>query len=140
MGYDLSNSSGTYVRFTGSGWDLALAVARHYGWEPAGIPKPATWDEKEYGPWEDEYWMNAGQEVTADDAVALAAALDRAVAAPDFVEVVVRIKDELNEEVARHDPKWRDDLPAASRDQAEAFRPRLVELAGLSRRGRFVIE
>jgi hypothetical protein len=40
MGYDLSNASGAYVRFTGSGWDLVLAVARHYGWEPAGIPKP----------------------------------------------------------------------------------------------------
>ncbi len=71
MGYDLSNSAGTYVRFTGSGWDLALAVARHYGWEPAGIAKPATWDEKKYGPWEDGYWMNAGQEVTAEDAARL---------------------------------------------------------------------
>ena len=73
MGYDLSNSAGAYVRFTGSGWDLALAVT-HLGWEPAGIAKPATWDEKEYGPWENEYWINAGQEVTAEDAKALTTA------------------------------------------------------------------
>jgi hypothetical protein len=140
MGYDLSNSAGTYVRFTGSGWDLALAVARHYGWEPAGIPKPATWDKKEHGPWEDEYWMNAGQEVTADDAAALTAALDRAVVALDFIETVIRIKDDLNEEVAQHNSKWRDDLKSASREQAEGFRARLVEFAGLTRQGPFIIE
>jgi len=140
MGYDLSNSAGAYVRFTGSGWDLALAVARHYGWEPAGIPKPATWDEKEHGPWEDEYWMNAGQEVTAEDARALTAALDRAVAAPDFIETVVRAVDELNEAVAQHNPKWRDDLKPASREQAEGFRARLVEFASLTRQGPFIIE
>jgi hypothetical protein len=140
MGYDLSNSSGAYVRFTGSGWDLALAIARHYGWEPAGIPKPPTWDEKEHGPWEDEYWINAGQEVAAEDAAALTTALDRAVAAPDFVETVIRIKDELNEDVAQHNPKWRDDLKSASREQAEGFRVRLVEFAGLTRQGPFIIE
>jgi hypothetical protein len=140
MGYDLSNCSGAYVRFTGSGWDLALAVARHYGWEPAGIPKPATWDEKEHGPWEDEYGMNAGQEVTAEDARALTAALDRAVVATDFVETVVRTVDELNEAVAHHNPTWRDDLKPASREQAEGFRARLVEFAGLTRQGPFTIE
>ena len=122
MGYDLFNSAGAYVRFTGSGWDLALAVARHYGWTPAGIAKPATWDEKKYGPWEDEYWMNAGQEVTADDAAALTAALDRAVAAPDFVEAVKSVNDNLTPE------------------QAESFRGRLVEFAGFARQGPFIIE
>jgi hypothetical protein len=140
MGYDLSNPSGAYVRLTGSGWDLALAIARQYGWQPAGIPKPETWDEKEYGPWEDEYGINVGQQVTADDAAALTAALDRAVAAPDFVEAVVRIKDELNEEVAQHNPKWRDDLKSASHEQAEGFRVRLVEFADLTRQGPFIIE
>ena len=122
MGYDLSNPAGAYVRFTGSGWDLALAVARHYGWEPAGIPKPPTWDEKAYGPWEDEYWMNAGQEVTAEDAAALTAALDRAVAASDFVEAVMSTNGDL------------------TREQAESFKARLVEFAGLSRQGSFIIE
>jgi hypothetical protein len=78
--------------------------------------------------------------VSAGDAAALTAALDRAVAAPDFVETVIRIKDEPNEEVAQHNPKWRDDLKSASREQAEGFRARLVEFAGLTRQGPFVIE
>jgi len=140
MGYELSNSSGAYVRFTGSGWDVAFAVARHYDWEPAGIPKPSTWDENKHGPWENEYWLNAGQRVTAADAAALTAALDRAVTAPDFVETVVQIKNELNERLATHNPKWRSDRPQASREQAEGFRARLVEFAALTRQGSFVIE
>jgi hypothetical protein len=140
MGYDLSNPVGASVRFTGSGWYLALAVARHYGWEPAGIPKPAAWDEEAYGRWKDEYYVNAGQQVTAEDAAALTAALDRAVAAPDFIETVVHIKDQLNEVVVQHNPKWRDDLHSASREQAEGFRARLVEFADLTRQGPFIIE
>lgn len=140
MGYDLSNASGTYVRFTGSGWDMALAVARRYGWVPAGIPRPASWNENNDGPWEDEYWVNAGQQVTAQDAAALTAALDRAVAAADFVQTVQRIRDELNEELANHHPQWRDDLKPASPEQAERFRSRLVEFANLTRQGPFVIE
>src|SRR5688500_14429486 len=120
MGYDLSNASGAYVRFTGSGWDLALAVARHYGWRPAGIPKPATWDEKEYVPAKDEYGINAGQQVTPADAAELTAALDRAVAAPDVIDTVIRIRDELSEEVAQRNPKWHG-RPSASRAHAEDF-------------------
>lgn len=140
MGYDLSNASGTYVRFTGSGWDLALAVARHYGWVPAGIPKPAPWDENANGPWEDEYWINAGQQVTAEDAAALTVALGRAIAAPDFVQTVQRIVDELTEAVANHNPRWRDDLRPISPEQAERFRGRLVEFENLTRQGPFIIE
>jgi hypothetical protein len=140
MGYDLSNSAGGYVRFTGSGWDLALAMARHYGWVPAGVPKPATWDEKENGSWEEGYWANAGQQVTAGDAAMLAAALERAVAAPDFVDVVVRIKEELDEAVGGDDPQWRSDPEPTPRERAEGFRRRLVELADLARQGPFMIE
>jgi hypothetical protein len=140
MGYDLSNASGTYVRFTGSGWDLALAVAQHYGWVPAGIPKPVSWNENAEGPWEDEYWINAGQQVTAEDATALTSALERAVAAPDFVQIVQGIVDELNERVANHNPQWRDDLKPISSEQAECFRARLVEFAKLTRQGPFIID
>jgi hypothetical protein len=140
MGYDLSNASGTETRFSGSGWDLALAVAQHYGWEPAGIPKPPSWNEDEDGPWEDEYWMNAGQQVTAADAAALAAALDRAIAASDFVESGQRLKDGLNEAVGKYNPRWRSELESLSRDEAEEFRARLAELAALAHEGPFVIE
>jgi hypothetical protein len=140
MGYDLSNSSGASVRFKGAGWDLVLAVAQHYGWEPAGIPKPASWDEERDGPWEDEYWINAGQEVTAPDAAMLTTALDRAVAAPDLIETIIRIKDEMNKEAAAYNPKWRDRLKPLTHDEAEGFRARLIELAALTRQGPFIIE
>lgn len=140
MSYDLSNASGAYVRFTVSGWSLALTVAEHYGWKPAGIPKPQSWNEDVDGPWEDEYSMNAGQQVTAEDARALVVALDRAIAAPDFVETVQRLVAELNEAVAQYNPRWRDDLQPMPREQAEGFRKRLVELAGLARQGPFIIE
>jgi hypothetical protein len=140
MGYDLSNTSGAYVRFTGSGWDLALSFARHYGWSPAGALKPSTWNEATDGPWQGHYWLNVGQQVSADDAAALTAALDRAVCASDFVEVAIRIVDELNEELAEREPRWRDDAEPLSRQQAEGFRLRLIEFAALTRQGAFIIE
>jgi hypothetical protein len=48
--------------------------------------------------------------------------LDRAIADTDFVDTAVRINDEL------------------PREQAEGFRARLVEFAGLTRQGPFIIE
>jgi hypothetical protein len=140
MGYDLSNASGAYVRFTGSGWDLALSVAEHYGWSPAGALKPVTWNEATDGPWQGDYWLNVGQRVSADDAAALTAALDRAVCAPDFVEVAIRIVDEIHEELVEREPEWREDLEPLSRADAERFRPRLIEFAALTRQGAFIIE
>jgi hypothetical protein len=70
----------------------------------------------------------------------LTAALDRAVGEADFVETVIGLRDELNEEVWPGTPKWRDDPPSDSREQAEGFRARLVEFAGLTRQGPFIIE
>ena len=140
MGYDLNNATGAHVRFTGSGWSLALEIAEHYGWQSAGIPKPKSWNEDVDGPWEDEYFMNAGQQITAEDAKALADALDRAVAAPGFVETVQRLVVGLNEAVAQDNPERRDDLKPISREQAEGFRRRLVELAGFAHKGTFRIE
>jgi hypothetical protein len=140
MGYDLSNASGAYVRFSGSGWDLALATARHYGWQPAGIPKPESWNENTDGPWEDEYWLNCRQQVTASDAAALAVALDRAVTAVDLVETMLRLKDETNHRLIDRYPQWQDDLKPISREEVEKFRARLAELAALAHQGAFVIE
>jgi hypothetical protein len=121
MRYDLSNALGTYVRFTGSGWDLALAVAKHYGWNPAGVPVPPDWDERRYGG--DGYHMNADQQVAAPDAAELGSALDRALAASDLADQVLRIQSELGEEVSRHDPAWRDRVDdSRTRERADAFR------------------
>lgn len=125
MGYDLSNESGTYVRFTGSGWDLALAVAKHYGWQPAGTPKPSEWDVKKHGAWDDGYWANAGQQVTAGDAAALADALERAIVASDLAQVVGRIWQSIGD---------------SSHEDPERFRGRLTEFHSLARQGSFRIE
>ena len=139
MGYDLSNASGGYVRFSGSGWDLALAIARHYGWEPAGIPKPEWWDETD-GPWEDEYWINAGQQVTSADACALAGALERAIASTDFIDSLGKVKNDLNDTTTRCNPQWRDELRPLSREEAETFRAHLNEFVAFARQGPFSIE
>jgi hypothetical protein len=140
MGYDLTNKSGGYVRFTGSGWDLALAVARHYGWKPAGIPKPANWDEKEYGPWEDEYWINAGQEVSADDAASLASALTRAASATDALPTIQALRNELISLADKSHPVAVVHYSALSDDDAEGFRKRVMEFAEFAGQGPFLIE
>ena len=53
-------------------WEKALSVAEEYGWEPAGTDPP-------YGRWGDYgYLIRRGQVVHADDAEALADALEEA--------------------------------------------------------------
>ena len=54
MGFDLSNTHGGYQRFSGAGWGLALLVAERFGWQPAGTPRPESWDDA-HGPWQGEY-------------------------------------------------------------------------------------
>lgn len=139
MGFDLSNKSGGYQRFNGAGWGLALSVAEHYGWKPAGTPRPGGWDDAD-GPWEGEYAIQAGQWVTAEDAVAFAEALDRAVAADDFVQVAQQGIDELNAELVNAIPRAKSDVKPLPPDGAEKFRNRLKELAEFARQGTFVIE
>ena len=101
MDQELSNTSGTKVRFNGSAWYFAIAVARHYGWKSTRI--------------------EPGQAMAANDAAALTNALDRAVAAPDFVDAVIRIKGEVKETVI-HNGKWRDVSNSVSCEEAEDFR------------------
>jgi hypothetical protein len=140
MGYDLSNKSGGYVRFSGSGWDLVLAVARHYGWKPAGIPKPPNWNDAKNGPWEDEYWFNAGQEVTADDAAAMASALSRAAVAPDAIQIIEMLRKELMAFVNKTHPAPAAMFGPMTDDDAAKFRQRVVEFAEFAAGGPFIIE
>jgi len=137
MGYDLSNSAGAYERFTVAGWELALAVAEGYGWQPAGTPPPATWDEASRGRWDNDYFRNEGQEVSPADAASLAAALERAIASADFIERTQRTWDELTAPVIVEFPR---DVAPMSREDAEGFRKRLAGLAAFACRGAFVIE
>jgi hypothetical protein len=139
MGFDLSNSYGGYQRFNGAGWALALTVAERSGWRPAGTPKPESWDDAN-GPWQGEYAIQCGQQVTREDALAFAAALDRAISSDDFIASAQQSMNELNAEVVRQVPQARSNLGPLATDEAEKFRLRLVELAKFAHQGPFVIE
>jgi hypothetical protein len=79
MGYDLTNSSGQTHQWKVLGWWHLLNLAREYGWLPRGTEAPSH-----SGPgWDGNYFQNDGQLVTADDATALAEALDRLLADPN---------------------------------------------------------
>ncbi|HEV8530255.1 MAG TPA: hypothetical protein VGT00_02425 [Methylomirabilota bacterium] len=70
------------------GWSRLLSIAQVYGWEPAGTeaPPPDVQDPGDQpwlwrgdpSDWDGRYWPGLGQEVTAKDALELAAALKRA--------------------------------------------------------------
>lgn len=72
------------VNERGNRWSTGFAtwfhlgmLAKEHGWEPAGTLPPLDWDGR--GPWDSsDYGTNSGQAVTAEDAAALADALERA--------------------------------------------------------------
>lgn len=101
MGYDLIGRQGRRLSINVHGWRFCLDAARMYGWEPEGT-RASTWgtwnkDGTHTPYWTEEmaqdwaeryrrdkyssYFSNDFQEATEADARALAAALDRAVAA-----------------------------------------------------------
>jgi hypothetical protein len=101
MGYYLIGRQGRRLDLTVDGWRFCLDAARMHGWEPEGT-RASTWgtwnaDGTHTPHWTEEmarewseryredkcssYFSNDFQEVTEADAKALAAALDRAVAA-----------------------------------------------------------
>lgn len=55
-------------------WPKLLRLAQAHGWQPRGTTLPGDAD----GQWDRNYTTNDGQEVTADDAAALADALEKA--------------------------------------------------------------
>jgi hypothetical protein len=88
MGFDLENDKGTALRWNGVWWRLMLNTARYYGWQPTGTQLQVAAGEK---PWDGSYSTNDGQLVLSGDASALAAALRRALVAPDLEDVANRI-------------------------------------------------
>ncbi len=137
MGFDFTNDSGAYLRFSPSGWALALTLAEQYGWQPEGT----TLAESAEGSanWSGEYATNEGQRVAASDATALAEACARALNDPAYAEVVADTWDELQEYV---DAQLPGTMPprAVDPDLAQKFRGRLEELIAFARSGSFIIE
>ena len=79
MSYDLLNPSIALCRkFSRQFWAKALELARLYGWQPLGTrPMPGIDFSKLGADWQGLYLTNDGQIVSAEDACALAAALER---------------------------------------------------------------
>jgi hypothetical protein len=75
VGYDLANSSGGYHQWNVLGWWNVLNLARIYGWMPRGTEPPAQ--PSDLTPWDGNYFRNEGQRVSAEDAAAIADALNR---------------------------------------------------------------
>ena len=77
MSMDFENEVGT-TSCTVFFWGQLLALAKMYGWRPAGTLAPKNWSEEEEGrSWGGDYISNSGQVVTAADATKLANALQR---------------------------------------------------------------
>src|SRR5262245_1763100 len=72
--------------FPARAWQLVLTLGHWYGWRPAGTraPDPAYYDVQpdDLVNWDGGYFPAAGQVMTAEDATALADALERAL--PDL--------------------------------------------------------
>jgi hypothetical protein len=66
-----------------AGWAWLIKNAEDWGWEPAGTLPPLTReaDGRDWR-WSGTYWTNDGQRVTAEDAAAWAAALERGLPYP----------------------------------------------------------
>ena len=108
MTMDLTNGR-NYLRFSRMIWANMLYLANQYGWQPQGT---VLSDDTESGRWDGDYFGNEGQTITAEDANALADALekalddipDREVYASLTTEVIDFVSaDQLCELVLEHD-------------------------------------
>jgi len=75
----LSNRHGDSLIFNNYTWGMILSLARDYDWEPAGTVDPWWKDESDAPDWDGNYVSNDLQWVTSDDALNIAAALERAI-------------------------------------------------------------
>ena len=79
MSYELVNQPTDLCRtFSRQFWAKALELAQIYGWKPQGTRPPSGINFYEiYAEWDGRYLTNDGQAVKAEDARALAAALEQ---------------------------------------------------------------
>jgi hypothetical protein len=78
MSYELFNPSIALCKmFSKQFWIKALELAKLYGWQPLGTATPGINFSKLGVEWLGTYLTNDGQAVSAEDAYALAAALER---------------------------------------------------------------
>jgi hypothetical protein len=95
----------------GGTWSFLLCLAEAYGWGPAGTTLPSK--SRRSRKWEGGYASSDGQQVNADDAAALAHALEKAVADRGYARRARVVNDNLN----------RESREAASRELGEDIPP-----------------
>ena len=93
MGYDFSGKGRSPLSLNAGAWEEVFETALKFGWKPLGTKATDVEDEmhgvgaeerqrnlaRESETWNGSYFMNAYQEIASEDAVALAAALKRAI-------------------------------------------------------------
>src|SRR3982750_4234464 len=86
MSFSLSSESGAQTGWTHFAWPIVRKLAQDFGWQPSGTQPPEGWDAEleAIGEWDGRYSSNDGSLVTTEDALALAAALELALASDDF--------------------------------------------------------
>jgi len=86
MAYLLESESGAQTGWTFIAWPIIRKLAENFGWQPSGTLPPVSWDAEieKVGEWPGHYTSNDGQLVTAQDALALGAALEAALASDEF--------------------------------------------------------
>ena len=119
MGYDLTSSSGQTHRWKVLGWWHLLNLAREHGWSPRGTEPPG-----DAAPgWDGNYFHNEGQWVTADDAAALADALERLLTDPNREAVAASLASRMSQAVA--------DSTEPSPDPSDVLRYPLAFIRGM---------
>lgn len=106
MSYELFNPSIALCRkFSRQFWAKALELARLYGWRPLGTrPTPGMEFSKLGADWLGTYLTNDGQVVSAEDACALAAALERSL--EDIPDVTLEPDWDLSRWLEDDLPEW----------------------------------
>ena len=105
MSFELVNQPTDLCRtFSRQFWAKALELAQLYGWKPLGTRPPSGLDFYELlAEWDGRYFTNDGQTVKAEDARALAAALERSLDdiadenTPIDWNVMIQMEDDLPE-------------------------------------------
>jgi len=104
MSYELVNQSTEVCRtFSRQFWTKALELARLYDWQPKGTRPPSHLDLYALNAeWHGMYLTNDGQTVKAEDALSLAAALERSLDDIPNENLLIDWNSMLH---------WEDDLP-----------------------------
>jgi hypothetical protein len=149
MGYDLCGRGG-YCFVNIDDWGPLLGIAQAWGWKPAGTLLPYGPPEAQGDPgpdweWNGGYLCNEHQEVTDEDALALAAALDRALAAREKAARARMVKGNvvtLQVNVVTLSPDARDTGAECWRDASgDVLQPRVLKaVADFARQGSFLIK